>query len=302
MPEPTLLYGIGAPKAGTSWLHDYLANHPDCHFRTLKELHYFDVLEDNGGKWSQWRSQALMNKLRAYLARAKRVNDDEQQVLQQKILDLKEWLAIFDGNTANNTSYLDFLSGGRPSGAKLIGDITPSYAMLNRGSFENMYGLTKQTRFLFLLRDPLDRLWSNIRMNAQRAAEQSGTFGNHLRRQADQYLDDKNHSLAARSDYAGTCTRLTQAVPKNHIHFEFFERMFSEQAITSLAGFLGIAAMPGRVDSKLHGGRAAEMDAGLENALLKKLQPQYEFVQKFFDGNMPQNWQDRLYQSQLVKV
>lgn len=40
----TLLFGIGAPKAGTSWLHRYLSGHPDCHFPAQKESHYFDRL------------------------------------------------------------------------------------------------------------------------------------------------------------------------------------------------------------------------------------------------------------------
>ena len=36
---------IGAAKAGTDWLFEQLSAHPDCHFRSIKELHYFDALE-----------------------------------------------------------------------------------------------------------------------------------------------------------------------------------------------------------------------------------------------------------------
>ena len=36
--EPTVLFCVGAAKAGTSWFHSYLENHPDCHMRGIKEL------------------------------------------------------------------------------------------------------------------------------------------------------------------------------------------------------------------------------------------------------------------------
>jgi hypothetical protein len=40
-----LVYCIGATKAGTGWVYQYLRAHPECHMRTLKELHFFDTLE-----------------------------------------------------------------------------------------------------------------------------------------------------------------------------------------------------------------------------------------------------------------
>ena len=46
MSDPVLLFGIGATKAGTSWLHRYLAGHPDCALRSIKELHFFDTATD----------------------------------------------------------------------------------------------------------------------------------------------------------------------------------------------------------------------------------------------------------------
>ena len=50
--EPTLMFCIGATKAGTSWLHRYISNHPESHMRGIKELHYFDALEFDD--WDPW--------------------------------------------------------------------------------------------------------------------------------------------------------------------------------------------------------------------------------------------------------
>lgn len=38
---------IGAEKAGTTWLHDQLQNHPAIHLPAVKELHYFNRFDSN---------------------------------------------------------------------------------------------------------------------------------------------------------------------------------------------------------------------------------------------------------------
>ncbi len=42
---------IGAQKAGTSWLYTMLAGHPDIHFPSGKEVHFWDYYYDNGLDW-----------------------------------------------------------------------------------------------------------------------------------------------------------------------------------------------------------------------------------------------------------
>ena len=41
----TFLLGVGAMKAGTTWLHDYLAASPQCEPGVRKEYHVFDSLD-----------------------------------------------------------------------------------------------------------------------------------------------------------------------------------------------------------------------------------------------------------------
>ena len=43
--EPTLLFCVGAAKSGTTWLYRYLHDHPECHLRSIKELHFFDTID-----------------------------------------------------------------------------------------------------------------------------------------------------------------------------------------------------------------------------------------------------------------
>jgi hypothetical protein len=48
----TLMFGLGATRAGSTWLYRYLAGHPECALPRVKELHYFSTL-DLGGRQRQ---------------------------------------------------------------------------------------------------------------------------------------------------------------------------------------------------------------------------------------------------------
>jgi len=51
MTLPTFL-GIGAPRAGTTWLHTLLASHPDVYMPTVrKEIRFFDLYYERGLGW-----------------------------------------------------------------------------------------------------------------------------------------------------------------------------------------------------------------------------------------------------------
>lgn len=51
MTLPTFL-GIGAPRAGTTWLHELLASHPDVYVPTRrKEVRFFDQYYERGLQW-----------------------------------------------------------------------------------------------------------------------------------------------------------------------------------------------------------------------------------------------------------
>jgi len=45
------LIGIGVPRAGTTWLYQLLASHPDVYMSPTKEIHFFDWHYSKGEKW-----------------------------------------------------------------------------------------------------------------------------------------------------------------------------------------------------------------------------------------------------------
>ena len=47
MSQPlTTLFCAGAVKAGTSWLYEYLRSHPETHLRSIKEMQFFNKLDE----------------------------------------------------------------------------------------------------------------------------------------------------------------------------------------------------------------------------------------------------------------
>ena len=109
--DATFLLGVGAQKAGTSWLHDQLNRRSDADFGFLKEYHIFDALElerfanfrpkrPTPLKWRTWRRAR-------FIARPER--------------------------------YFDyFASRLKPPQIRLTGDITPSYAGLSAESYQRI--------------------------------------------------------------------------------------------------------------------------------------------------------------------
>jgi hypothetical protein len=43
--------GIGAQKAGTTWIYQHLSRHPDIRFPAGKEVHFWDCRRSNGVEW-----------------------------------------------------------------------------------------------------------------------------------------------------------------------------------------------------------------------------------------------------------
>lgn len=287
MSGPMVVYGMGATKAGTSWLHSYLSSHPDCHFRQLKELHYFDMLE-RGPRNRVANLQKFVGKLegKARLATAER-----KVKLERRICDIQAWLTLVDGDLPNDAAYLDYLMSGADEDTRVIGDITPAYAALSEDRFKQMAGVSAETKFIYLLRDPLDRAWSHIRMNAKKkAGDQPLRVAKIAARQMDRFIAGDLRGVDARSDYAGSIERLLAVVPRENVLIAFFEDLFTNKAVERITEFLGVRPMQADLEKIVHVGGAVALDAGCKQAATRLLQPQYEFVTEYFAGQVPARW------------
>jgi hypothetical protein len=284
MGEATLLFGLGANKAGTSWLYRYLEAHPECHLRSPKELHYFDA-EDRGTRGFQLRElDRQVAEAEARLASGK----GNDAYLTRRIEDLTAWRAVMAAGM-DDTAYRDFLAGGAAEGTRLLGDLTPAYGLLGEERLCQMAGLAPATRFLLLLRDPVERLWSNIRMMA---GWQQGDLSRRAKRAdalAESYLQGDQPELEERSDYAGILGRVRRAVPEKSLLTGFYETLFTQDSIDRICRFLGISPRPGRFDMRVWASPEVPLDPALRARLKARLAPQYDYVRSAL-GPLPGAW------------
>lgn len=284
MGQQTLLFCVGATKAGTSWLFDHLHGHREVHLPAVKELHYFDALEAGNGGWQRKQFEAQLSDAQGRLATA---TEHKPKPWQAKLAgELSEWLNVFDGRTANHDGYLDFLGRGR-DGVRVIGDFTPSYGLLKEKTLATMAGLMERVRFVYLLRDPVERLWSNIRMVV------GSDDPKELDRKVDGVLAGTARNILDRSNYRRTLNRLTSVIAKDALHIEYYERLFSPDAIARLSAFLGITPAQADFSRVVHGGLRADLPRERRAQLMQVMKPQYNFVERYM-GELPAEWTQKM--------
>lgn len=228
MGQATVLFCVGATKAGTGWLYQYLAAHPECHFRSIKELHYFSALANGTVDRELTKHQDRQAVLSKKVASATGHKMVDHMI---RLQDRAEWIEVLK-NGENTQHYLSYLNGGS-NGEKIVGDITPAYALLPELQLRRMAAIAPEVRFLYVLRDPVERIWSHIRMIASRR-EPSGEVtmeraGRILRRT----MRGDESQIATRSDYRGNITRLKRAVG-HRLKLVFFEDLFSGQGVEEI--------------------------------------------------------------------
>lgn len=286
MAVPVLTIGLGATRAGTSWLNRYLTDHPECHLREVKEVHYFDTLDR--GSFDQRLVQLKRSRARLAERRA-RLRDTARIARIDRALRAHDSLiALFGSRTADDAAYLAYLHEGAGS-ARLVGEITPAYALLPESRLRQIHALAPMTRFFYVLRDPLQRLWSNIRQTVPQRPGGDRAPERVAREMLDRWLEGNEPELAARCDYRGAVQRISAAIPDSDRMFLFYETLFSESTLRRLTDFLGISAAPANTARRVYGAVPVRLDPDRAAAARARLAPQYAFVEAHF-GALPPGW------------
>lgn len=237
--QKTFLLCVGAQKAGTTWLHDYLAGHKACYTGKIKEQHIFDVAsqpEIYGPSQARQLKRAadlLAQKAETPHKDTKKIDVHLRVVLERILMRLAP------------DTYLDYYRRQfRDDPSKtLFTDITPSYSGLTKdalvGVREIFEGSEFNLRILFLMRDPLDRLYSAMKMIDRKITENRGVPSRTApARFAKNYASVENE---VRSRYENTITNLEAVFPRENLHYEFYETLFQEDSVRKICDFLDIA-------------------------------------------------------------
>lgn len=291
-----MFFCIGAQKAGTAWVDALLRQSPDCHFSKTKELHYFDVL---GGVADQVH-QHRVNQAALYAGRLGPGPGPANRPVLLAMQHVAAQLGIHSGpvqGPQRHAAYLDYLLAGRRT-EPVVCDITPTYALLDSPMFREMASIG-QARFLFILRDPVDRIWAQIRMTVQAqnlpaAAYQDACIlhgWDLISSGRLAALAPTDHAMG-RADYARTIIALEAAVPADRIKYLYYDQLFTQDTADAVCAFLDIApglVLPARPDVVRP---EATLSAPLAQALHAALYPQYEFAKGWFGDSLPVQWQE----------
>jgi len=287
---PTYMICVGATKAGTSWLYDHLAGHPECHFRSIKELHYF----------SMSTPAHFENALRAGQDAIARLKDetglagDVKAWHDRRLTDLRDWQKVLRARAVDLPAYTAFLTDGRGE-ARVVGDITPAYALMSGEKLKSLAAVGADVRVIYLIRDPLARLWSHVRMIATRVAPQR--FADEAVALMDRILADdlsgEAKGIIARGDYTTILPKLARAFDPARLLVLFYEEMLTVPGIVKLSAFLGITPRQPDLARRVHEGQSLALAPAMANRARAYLRPQYDYVASQF-GDLPQAWRKNM--------
>lgn len=212
---------IGAQKAGTTWLYSVLKRHPQIWLPPVKELHFFDTQEL---PWSLRVKRAFTH--RGMIPRWKRLRDQPSRWLYIPYpLWWKWYLALF---------------APTPPG-HITGDMTPSYSAASPKAVQHVAARLPQARILFLMRDPVERVWSALRQQGPAAR------GADLRKTIYRYLSDPH--VRRRCDYARALYLWRPAFPTSQFMPGFYDDLCAspEGFLRPITDFLGVRYVPLKV-------------------------------------------------------
>ena len=180
---------VGAPKSGTTSLHRYLSQHPDIFMPEQKELHFFSakhLLRRDAGPGDSAGLRSICR---------------------------------------NASDYGRHFAGADSQGAKLVGDISPSY-LSNEGVEGRIWDEIDDPFVAVLLRDPCERAYSQY-LHLRRDGRETLSYEDAIDAEEGREAADWSGlwSYTGRSCYAEHVDRYLSAFQPGRFRVLFFEEM-----------------------------------------------------------------------------
>lgn len=250
--QKTFVLGLGAQKAGTTWLYQYLNDHPQCAPGKVKELAALRMLF--GYKFSnvRWRkridavSEALQN-----APKRLQINPAENAQVQE-LLESFDYLASCTDLDAYVRYYERQLAAS--PGAHVVADITPEYCMLTKKELLETRTRLEDAGFavraVFLMREPVERCYSALRMEFRRERK-AGVED--IRLPTDSFVRRSTVSgCQKRTRYEKILPQITSVFSPEERYIGFYEEFFSDDSLGKLCNVLGIDHVDGKFGKRIN--------------------------------------------------
>ena len=290
MADPTLLICVGATKAGTSWMYRYLHDHEAFYVRSVKEYLYFTIFKNKKLMRNLKVLNFLIVQYEARFLEAEAADDIIRILnLSRRIDDTKALFMALSAERSDDAAYLGYLQAGRTHETVVL-DVTPADALLEPAEILRISKLPIRVKLRYLMRDPLERLWSHVRMVAKRSMKEGQDFlaacQDILKRVV--YNHEEAH-IVTRGDCKSNVTRFISVFDSSQFQIGFSENLQNGPKFDAMCAHWGIKATSARQIKPAHVGLAAPFPEALLRDSLKFLKTQYDFVADNF-AELPANW------------
>lgn len=225
-----LFLGVGAMKAGTTWLYALLERHPDLFFSFEKEIHYFYHCHINEGVLSERR--------RLENARDKYVQIDPDKNFANGVRNRMRWVSNYLDSPVDDHWYKNLFVFRRHQ--KYCCDFSNLHALLDEKGWHHVLASAERLRVLYTLRDPVKRLWSHIKFHLQVTDQLT---------RLEEWGPEEFVEFAKRpfiwdnAEYGIAIRKMKAVLPAESLKICFFEDIHADPRgfLSELEDFLGIA-------------------------------------------------------------
>ena len=270
--------GIGAQKAGTTWLDRNLRAHPQIWMPRIKELHYFDrrINDTRGGIRRLLGKRQLDQQWRRQIKHRARVDLIDNFSVENLLWDFNYYL-----KSPSDEWYASLF---RPNEGQVAGEITPAYSTLDKGTVAHVREIMPETKIVFMMRSPIERAWSQAVMSLDNKERGSAKFASEKR-----FLRVfERNSVALLTDYRRTFENWQGFYPEGQIFVGFLEdvHFHPKELLRRLYDFLGVdlAFEPVKAQRKIHSRSEDEMPTRLAIHLARSYYDELEHLRERFGG------------------
>jgi hypothetical protein len=258
---------FGMQRAGTRWLYDQVAGHPDAWMPPVKEIGHFND--------KPFKPANNPDRLKYPPHGYEQLTADERDAFfraftpERRAADPDRW-------------YLDLFAA---KNGRISGDVSPEYAALRGANIRAALSVCPDARYLFLIRDPVDRFWSAVNLHLR---------ANHYEPARLQRWPELRAMLAGtvhrrRSYPSRIWKHWRNAGPDIRMQFAFYDqiREHPSEARAAIFAFLDLdparSKLPADFDRKA-GQAKLPLPPALRRTLTEYFMPEYEACAETFGG------------------